>query len=210
MIVNTSTIVYAYADQFVETRNRGGVDLPCRDVRVKKRDLAATAMTAGFIGLAEAAQVRLYTGTRRALLGLRKRSAAFVEPLGGGASTAGLEGSLLASLSDKQDTNAVQNVIERLLPMSGDPWGDVIAHIEEGMLEQGYLLEGERKQVAKFFLGKKLEPDCERIAALEDQVSSVREMLDGFRQTDGALYEQLLKDVRQGIKARQEADVDMD
>jgi hypothetical protein len=210
MTINTSTIVYAYADQFVEARSRGGVDLPCRDVRVKKQDLAATAMTTAFVGLAEAAYVRLYVGTRRALLGLRKRSAVFVEPLRGAASIGGLEGSLLASLSDSQDANAVRTIVERLLPISGDPWGDVIAHIEEGMLDEGYFLEGERKKVAKFFLGKKLEPDCQRIGALQEQLPSVRDMVDGFRQANGALYEQLIKDVRQGIRARLEVDVDID
>jgi hypothetical protein len=208
--MNTSIIIHAYADAIVETRNRGGVDVPCRDVKVKKRDLAATAVTAAFIGLAERAHLRLTLGKRRALLGLRKRPTALVEPLGAAGSVGGLEGDLLASLSATPAADPVRAVIERMLPISADPWGDVIARVEEEMLEKGYFLEGERKQVAKFFLGKKLAPDCQRIAALEEQVPSVREMLDDFRQKDGALYEQLLKDVRQGIKARQEVDMDMD
>jgi hypothetical protein len=208
--MNTSIIIYAYADAFVETRNRGGVDVPCRDVKVKKRDLAATAVTAAFIALAERAHLRLTLGKRRALLGLRKRPTVLVEPLGDAGLVGGLEGDLLASLSGDQDGDHVRAVIERLLPMSGDPWADVIARIEEEMLEQGHFLEGDRKKVAKFFLGKKLEPDCQRIATLKEQVGSVRKMVDGFRQKDGALYEQLLKDVRQGIKARQEVDMDMD
>jgi hypothetical protein len=211
MSINTSTIVYAYADQFVEARGRGGVELPCRDVRVKKQDLAATAMTTALIGLAKGGHARLYVGTRRALLGLRKRSAVFVEPRQRVASIGGLEGGLLASLSEDQDANAVRTIIERLLPMSGDPWGDVIGRIEEAMLDEGYLVEVEReKQVAKFFLGKKLEPDCQRIGALQEQLPSVRDMVDGFRQANGALYEQLIKDVRQGIRARLEVDVDID
>jgi hypothetical protein len=209
MSTNTSSIVYVYGDQFVEVRRRGGVELPCRDVRVKKQDLAATAMTAALIGLAKGGHARLYVGTRRALL--RKRSAVFVEPLGGAPSMGGLEGALLASLGDDQDANAVRTIIERLLPMSGDPWGDVIGRIEEGMLEEGYFLEVEReKKVAKFFLGKKLDPDCQRIAALQEQVPTVRGMVDGFRQAKEALYDQLIKDVRQGIRARQEADFDID
>ena len=211
--MNTSIIIYACADEFVETRNRGGVDVPCRDVKVKKRDLATTAVTAAFIGLAESAYLRLTLGKRRALLGLRKRPAALAEPLGNAGPVEGLEGDLLTSLSGDQDGDPVRAapvgaVIERLLPMSGDPWGDVIAGIEEEMLEEGYFQEGERKEVARFFLGKKLEPDCERMAALQEQVAPVREMLDDFRRKDGTLYEQLLKDVRQGIKARQEVDMD--
>jgi hypothetical protein len=60
------------------------------------------------------------------------------------------------------------------------------------------------------FLPPRETPDRERIAALQEQVPSVREMLGSLRRKHGALYEQLLKDVRQGIKARQEADMDMD
>jgi hypothetical protein len=209
MSINASSIVYVYGDQFVELRRRGGAQLPCRDVRVKKQDLAATAMTAALIGLAEAGHARLYLGTRRALL--RKRSAVFVEPLRGTQSIGGLEGGLLASLGDDQKSNTVRTIIERLLPLSGDPWGDVMGRIEEGMLEEGYFLEVERdKKIAKFFLGKKLDPDCPRIAALQEQVLSVREMVDGFRQANQVLYDQLIKDVRQGIRARQDVDVDID
>lgn len=209
MSINASSIVYVYGDQFVEARRRGGAQLPCRDVRVKKQDLAVTAMTAALIGLAEAGHARLNVGTRRALL--RKRPAVFVEPLMPTQSLGGLEGGLLASLGDDQKSNTVRAIIERLLPLSGDPWGDVLGCIEEGMLEEGYFVEVERdKKIAKFFLGKKLDPDCQRIAVLQQQVLSVREMLDGFRQTNQGLYDQLIKDVRQGIRARQEVDVDVD
>lgn len=211
MSVNTSAIIYAYADQFVETRNRGGVQLPCRDVRVKKRALAATALTAALISLGDAGYVRLSLGTRRALFGLRKRPTVFAEPLQSAVSVGGLEGGLLASLDDDRDENAVRAVIERLLPVSGDPWADLIGRIEEGMLDQGYFAEQEReKKVARFFLGKKLDPDCQRIAALQEHVQSVRQMLDGFREANQKLYDQLIDDVSKGIRARQEVDMDMD
>jgi hypothetical protein len=210
MSINASNIVYVYGDQFVEVRRRGGVKLPCRDVRVKTVDLAEMAMTAALIGLAEAGHARLYVGTRRALLGLRKRSAIFVEPLGGAPSLGGLEGGLLASLGDDQECNAVRAIIERLMPTSGYPWLAVIRRIEEEMLEEGYFLEVERdKKVAKFFLGQKLDPDCQRIAALREHVPTVREMVDGFRQANEVLYGQLIKDVRQGIRER-EAEFDDD
>ncbi len=211
MSVNTSAIIYAFADQFVETRGRGGVQLPCRDVRVKKRDLAAIAITAALISLGEAGYVRLSLGTRRALFGLRKRPIVFAEPLQSAVFVGGLEGGLLASLDDDPDENALRAVIGCLLPMSGDPWADVIGRIEQGMLDQGYFAEQEReKKMARFFLGKKLDPDCQRIAELQEQVPSVRQRLDGFREANQELYDQLLEDVSQGIRARQEVDMDMD
>ncbi len=210
MSINTSSIVYAYADEFLEPRKRG-VELPCREVRVKKQDLATTAMTAAFIELAEAGHARLNVGTHGALLGLRKHTAVFVERLGGGASIGGLEGGLLASLSDNAEENSVRDIVERFLPTTGDPWRDVISRIQEGMLKEGYFLEGERKKrIARFFLGKKLNPDCQRIASLREQVTSVRDMVDKFRETNETLYEQLIRDVRQGIRAREDADMGMD
>ncbi len=211
MTITNSLVVYACADEFMEERTRGGVELPCREVRVKKRDLAATAMAAAFVGLAQAGALRPYVGTRRALLGLRKRSVVFVELLVGSASFGGLEGRLLASLSDSQDANSVGDIIERLLPTSGDPWRDVIALIEEEMLDEGYFSEGERKKkMAEFFLGKRLVPDCERFAAIEERVPAVRQALDAFRQTDGVLCEQLTKDIRNGIRAQQDVDAGLD
>jgi len=211
MSINATAVVYAYADQFVETRGRGGVLLPCREVRVKKRELAGTAIAAALIALAEAGVVRLSLGTRRALFGLRKRSAVFVEPLQSPAAIGGLEGGLRASLDEDRDENPVRAVVERLLPMSGDPWADVIGRIEEDMLGQGYFIETEReKKMARFFLGKKLDPDCQRIATLQEQVPSVRQTLDRFHQDNEKLYGQLMDDVRRAIRARQEVDMDMD
>jgi hypothetical protein len=211
MSINTSSIVYAYADRFVGERpRRGGIEVPCRDVRVKKRAMAKTALGAAFVGLATAKRIRLSLGERRGLMGLRKRSTVFVEATGTAASSYGLEGSILASLSDRRDANAVPKIVERMLSLSEDPWGDVIARIEEGMLEQGLLVEGERGKAATFFLGKRLEPDCQRIGALEREATLAEQTLDGFRQANPAIYEQLLKDVQKGIRARLDVDVDVD
>ena len=208
--MHISIIVYAYGDQFVEGRRRGGIQLPCRDVRVKKRELANTAMTAAFVSLAEGGQLRLILGQRRVLLGLRKRPAVFVQPLDAAADSYGLEAQLLQALSDDQESNSIMKVVERVLPISGDPWGDIIMRIEEGMLEQGYFVEGERKKVAKFLLGKKLEPDCPRIATLEDQVEPAKRVLTGFQDAHSGVYDQLLKDVQKGIRARLEVEMDDD
>lgn len=211
MSFNSSRVVYAYADQFLDGRpRRGGVELPCRDVRVKKRALAEAAMVAAFVGLTEAKQIQLSVGKRRVLLGLRKRPAVFVEPLTATELTNGLEQSMLEALRSRQGASPVLQIIERMLPLSEDPWGDVIGRIEEGMLEQGFFVEGERGRAAKFFLGRRLEPDCQRIAALQDQVTLTSQMLSAFRHANPATYEQLVKDVHQGIRARLEVDVDVD
>ncbi|MGD2166079.1 MAG: hypothetical protein PVH50_11200 [Anaerolineae bacterium] len=212
MSVNASSIVYAYGDRFVEGRPRvGGAQLPCRDVKVNKRELANVAMVGAFVALADAGRIRLSVGKRRALLGLRKRDVVFVEPLADVESSASLEAGLLASASGDEALTSIGKVVERLLPMSGDPWADVIARVEEDLLERGYFTEAEReKKVAAFFLGKKLEPNCGRFAALEDQVGAVDQMLRAFGEANGTVYAQLVKDVRGAIRSRQEVDMDMD
>lgn len=198
-------------DSLRDAPGGGGVELPCRDVKVSKRELAQKAVVGGFISLVEGNHIRLSIVKRRALLGLRKRQVVQVEAVGGGLSDGSLEAGLLASLDQDAEKNAVTKVVERLLPISGDPWADVIERIEEDLLGQGYFTETEReKKMARFFLGKKLVPQCERFAALEERVPAVEEMLDGFRSANGEVYDQLVKDVRRAIRARQEVDMDFD
>ena len=211
MSIHSSAVVYTYADRFLNERvRRGGVELPCREVRVKKRDLAVTAVTAAVVALARDGRIRLSVGERRALLGLRKRPTVLVGGTGGAARDSGIEGAILDSLSRSGDALVIPKLVEALLPISGDPWGAVIAEIEEDLLEQGYLSEGERGRAGRFFLGKKLEPECERMLELERQVEPTLQMLASFHQANGTLYDQLVKDLRQAIQSRLEVDVDID
>jgi len=211
MSMHSSAVVYTYADRFLEQRaGRGGVALPCRDVRVKKRELAPTAVTAAVVGLVKDGRIRLSLGQRRALLGLRKQPTVLLDRTGGAAPDTGIEGAILDSLSRSDGPLTIPKLVETMLPLSGDPWGTLIGLIEEDMLEQGYFSEGERGRAAQFFLGKKLEPDCQRILELERHVEPTRQMVASFRQANGTLYDQLVKDLRRAIRSRQEADVDVD
>jgi len=210
--VSPSGVVYLYGDHFVRGGFlRGRMELPCRGVKVKKDELAEVAATAAFIGLAQGGYAKLYIDQRRGTLSLRKHKAVFLQPLGRGATLPhGFEGRILQSLSDRQGVNNAVDILKRLVPESEDPWAGVIWRVSEGLLEQGYFMEGERGRVAKFVLGRKLLPDCQRIAALQGQVEPVRNMIESFRIAKPRIYAQLMKDVRVAIQARKRVEADYD
>jgi len=209
--ITPSGVVYLYGEHFVGGGFlRGRIELPCRGVKVKKDELAETA-AAAFIGLAQGGHVRLYIDRRRGTLGIRKHKAVFLQPLErAGTSPSGFKGMVLRSLSDCQGLNNTVDILKRLVPESEDPWAGVIWRIREGLLEQGYFVEGKRGGVAKFFLGRKLLPDCERIATLQGQVEPVKSMMESFRKDSPKVYAQLMKDVRAAIKAQKKVEEDYD
>ena len=210
--VSPSGVVYLYGDHFVKGGFlRGRIELPCRGVKVKKDELAETAAAAAFIGLAQGGHARLYIDKRQGTLGLRKHKAVFLQPLQrAGAPPSGFEGRILQSLSDRQGLNNAVDILKRLVPESEDPWAGVIWRVKEGLLEQGYFVEGERGKVTKFFRGRKLLPDCQRIATLQGQVEPVRGMIESFRIANPGIYAQLMKDVRAAIEAQRRVEEDYD
>jgi len=210
--VSPSGVVYLYGDHFVKGGFlRGRIELPCRGVKVKKDEVAETAAAAAFIGFAQGGHARLYIDKRKGTLGLRKHKAVFLQPLQrAGAPPSGFEGMILQLLSDRQGLNNAVDILKRLVPESEDPWAGVIWRVKEGLLEQGYFVEGERGKVTKFFLGRNLLPDCQRIATLQGQVEPVRGMIESFRIANPGIYAQLMKDVRAAIQARKRVEEDYD
>lgn len=210
--VSPSGVVYLYGDHFVGGGFlKGRIELPCRGVKVKKDELAEVAATAAFIGLAQGGYARLYIDQRRGTLSIRKHKAVFLQPLERASTPpSGFEGMILQSLIDRQGLNNAVDILKRLVPESEDPWTQVIWRVSEGLLEQGYFVEEERGRVAKFVLGRKLQPDCQRIAALRGQVEPVRKMMESFRIANSEIYAQLMKDVRTAIRARKKVEADYD
>ena len=203
--VSASGVVYLYGDHFVGGGLPGGrIELPCREVKVKKKELAETGVAAAFVALAQGRHARLYIDRRSGTLGIFKHKAVFLQPLeGAGTLPSGFEGRILNSLSDRQGSNNAVDIVRRLVPESKDPWAVAIELIREGLLEQGYFAEGERGRVTKLLLGRKLLPDCQRIATLQGQVEPVRSVIESFRMANPKMHTQLLKDVRAAIKAQE-------
>lgn len=208
-----SALAYLYGDLLQDTFASSALvsfpeSLPCRDVKVKKTDLATAILVTGFVYLAKEDCLRLSIGSRGFLV---KSKCVLVArtPCSTGRQN-GLEEQILANLTGKAKDDCVNPIVQRVLRKdSVDPWGAVIREVQRYLLGLGYYAERERQGVGKL-LGKELVPQCDKILALQAEVSKAHDMLASFRSAQGELYVQLWKDAGAGITARQETpDVDM-
>ena len=209
-----SALAYLFGDmlqdQFAgKTRIGFSEKVPCREVKVKKKDLATVMLVAGFAHLRKSGHLRLAVGKRGRII----KSPCIHVTLAAQASgyPGWLEGRILANVSGNLKKDDVRSIVWRLLGAdSGDPWTDVIGQAQAYLLDQGYYMEEDRRRLGKL-LGKKRVPLCERILGLQQEVGALRAMLSAFRMSESDTYEQLWKDVGKGIASRQEQpDVDYD
>ena len=209
-----SALAYLYGDVlesvFIgKTRIGFSEKLACREVKVKKKDLATVMLVAGFALLRKTSQLSLAMGKTGRIL---KRRCVHATPTAQGIVQAGgLEAQILAKVSGNLKRDDVASIVWRLWRAdSGDPWGDVIRWGQEYLIAQGYFVEEERRGIGKL-LGRKRIPRCERVLALLPEAEVLRAMLVAFRASEPEVYEQLWKDVRKGVGSRQEQqDVDFD
>lgn len=178
--------------------------LPCRKVKVKKKDLARVMFAAAFIGLAEENHLKLVLGRKGHILkskvvlaGLSSQQPRQV--------LSGLEGQIVNNITGNQKKDDVGSIVRRLLGRdSQDPWSAIIGVARDYLLGGGYFAEEKRHGIAKL-RGKKLIPQCGRITALEGEAQQLREMMAAFQVRQPELYKQLWKGVAAGIASRQEA-----
>ncbi len=213
-VVAPSALAYLYADSLQDlfaskTRLSFGERLPCRDVSVKKSDLATLILVTAYAHWKQQGCLQLSMGVKGLLVKSKylqaMRTSIPADRLDG------LEGLLLASVAPREKDNAVASIVHRLLREdSVDPWGRVVKEVQHYLLGLGYYSEVERKGLGKL-LGKELSPQCDRILSLQSSVSLVRELLSGLRSSQPEVYTQLWKDVSAGITSRQETpDTDLD
>ena len=209
-----SALAYLYGDVLEsvfagKTRIGFGETLPCRKVKVKKKDLATVMLVAGFAFLRKGGHLRLALGKTGRLI---KRRCVHVTSAGSGVGFGGgLESQLLANVSGKLKKDDVASIVWRLWNGdSADPFGDMIRWAQEYLIAEGYFLLEERRGIGKL-LGKKRIAQCERILTLQPEADVLRAMLMALRASEPEVYQQLWKDVGKGIASRQEQqDVDFD
>jgi hypothetical protein len=205
--VAPSGLVYLFGDRFVErdTAFTAGEKLPCSEIKVKKKDLVQTMFQAAFASLVTDGRIALTMGQRKTLL--FKTNAVFVsvgrqDPTEPGA----LETALLRALTGSAQRDSVEELVWRCIrETTADPWGQVIAQVQDYLLHAGWFVEGQRSGVAQILVGRKLVPQCERIGALEPVLPAVQALLEGARCQDSALHKQLCEDIKKGINSRYEA-----
>jgi hypothetical protein len=171
------------------------MEIPCSGVKVDRRELAETALATAFIDLDRRGYCRLYLGTRPGPLGISRKETVCLEPPQSSISATGLEGWILDTLGAGKTRNNAFSIARRMrvAPTASPSPGAIIAKIGRDLLEQGYF-QG-RGKLAQAFVGQKLVPDCQRIAALQREVEPVMDMLKAFERDAPEVYRQLFWDI---------------
>jgi hypothetical protein len=144
-----------------------GTSIPCTEVRVQKGALAVRLLSSAFWSLRQQGVIEIEVAESPPARRMLRRADVGVSLLKR-AERPGLEGTVLASLEDRE---TVHDVIRRWSELgSTDPWHDVIAEVVGEAVANGLIREVEASGgVLTKLLGDSvgLEPVCGRIAALE-------------------------------------------
>ncbi|MBC7234102.1 MAG: hypothetical protein H5T68_12765 [Chloroflexi bacterium] len=199
-----SALAYLFGDTLEDlfagrARLSSNETIPCREAKVKTKDLANAMLVAAFVHLANEGVLGLALSTKGMLV--KSKFVLATRGSGQASHSGGLEGGIVANLTGKEGVGVT--VARVLGGESADPWQEVIRRARRYLVEKGYFAEEERHGIGKL-LGKQLVPQCEKIAALQGEAEQVKAMLNAFRANQPALYEQLWKDVAGGIASRQE------
>ncbi|MBA2691800.1 MAG: hypothetical protein H0U65_04800 [Rubrobacter sp.] len=158
-----------------EENGRGGIEVPCHEANVNKKELAAGILASAFRGLEERGVVSLEIANKGFLF--FKTTRVMVEPLKReGAS--GLEGGILDalhSLADEGRDTEVEGVIYRWFGDGRhDPWQDVIDAMTREAAELGLMVEvdPDDEDLSPFFIDDvELKPDRRKIEAQSSRTS---------------------------------------
>lgn len=177
--------------------------LPCREVKVKRRDLAKVMLVAALIHLSEEDHLELIPGKKGHIL---KSKAVFIA-LSTEQSVQGpgsLEEQIVSNITGKKKKDDLSSIVWRLLSKDWpNPWSHIIKQTQGYLLKVGYFAEEKRHGLGRL-RGKKLVPQCERIATLEREARQLGEMMAAFQARQSELYKQLWKGVTSGIASRQQ------
>jgi len=177
--------------------------LPCRAVKVKRRDLASVMLAAALVHLAEDGHIKL-TMDRKGHIFKSKAVFATLLLKRPGQGTGSMEEQIVNNITGKKKKDDISSIVWRLLGTDwSNPWGHIIEEARGYLLAVGYFAEEKQHGIARL-RGKKLVPQCERIAALEGEARQFGKMMATFQTRQSELYKQLWKDVTSGIASRQE------
>lgn len=205
--VAPSALAYLYADMLQDMCGPSAVmtlseKLPCREVQVKKKDMATLILYTAFAYWVRAGCLRLGIETKGLLI--KSKYVTVSRTPTPATRSDGLEAQLLTYLTGRAKDDSTAGIVARWLRKDSiDPWGAVIHEVQRYLASQGYFVESERKGLGKL-LGKELQPQCDKIASLQGQVNPVRDLLSALRTAQPDVSTQLWKDIGSGITGRQE------
>jgi hypothetical protein len=196
-------IFYLFADRIVPKHPMlvEGTSIPCTEVRVQKGALAVRLLSSAFWSLRQQGVIQIEVAESRAARRMLRRPDVRVAPLKR-AERPGLEGTVLASLEDRE---TVHDVVCRWSELgSTDPWHDVIAEVVREAVASGLIREVEAAGgVLTKLLGDSvgLEPDCDRITALEPRFRQLDSSWVEFQGREKALHDGLTGQCKRSLVA---------
>jgi hypothetical protein len=205
--VSPSALAYLFGDTLQnlfagKSRLPINETLPCREVKLRRKDLAVAVLVTAFADLVRKGNLKLNVQTKGRIIKSKSVLAtAAGTPVG---SLAGLEAQLLGNLRRNQNDDDVPSVVARLWSHKvDDPFNEVMDMARTYLEGQGYFVEEKRQGLSKL-LGKKLVPQCDKILALQGQAGPLYDMVAAFRSTQPEVYAQLWNDISKGIASQQE------
>jgi hypothetical protein len=196
-------IFYLFADRIVPKHPMlvEGTSIPCTEVRVQKGALAVRLLSSAFWSLRQQGVIEIEVAESSPARRMLRRPDVGVFLLKR-AERPGLEGTVLASLEDRE---TVHDVICRWSELgSTDPWHDVIAEVVSEAVANGLIREVEASGgVLTKLLGDSvgLEPVCGRIAALEGRFQELDSSWLEFQGREKALHDGLTGQCKRSLVA---------
>ncbi|HJX38165.1 MAG TPA: hypothetical protein VJ714_06180 [Anaerolineae bacterium] len=201
---SASDVVYLFGDRFVGETRPGGEQLVYGGNKVDVGELSEQLLLAAFADLASKGYLGLEVVEHKKL-GLFTSKDVLVTPLGSPQETLyGLDAAVWDSLRGDPKKDRVRSLIARIIGGKRfNPWSDLVALAKSGLAEQGYL--NVDKEELRFRPDKvHWSANEELISPHQGRVDQVKAQLSSLESRDPALYEQLAKSVKEGIRAMRE------
>lgn len=202
--LTNALLAYLFANHVVPARTIGTRVL-CENTKVQTTDLASALCAITFQSLRDYHLVQLSLGpvTRGVLQRLVGERTRIWVVQSHQANPPGLDGLILRAVSDGVGCT-IYDIIRRCIGTDhADPWQAVLRMVEEEAIACGYVdavgVESGGKGSALSQHRAGYEPNCRRIATLEQEFVRFSTRWQSFRANEPTLYKQLLLDCRFSI-----------
>lgn len=211
-----SELIYLNGEQFASKARLNNIEL-FNGEKVASDQLGQAMMAAAILANEAAGTIRLEVRKKKALFGLRKVDALYVEPV---ATANWPEGSLEAQIGliapQLTDANKPRNEVSTILYqwMQEDapaPWLWAAQLVRQTLAQRGLLDTVTEKKLKIFNTTRHTLPESTAALAAELPLAPVQELLETCQKTRPEVWKLLTKDIKAAISRRTEADdSDMD
>jgi hypothetical protein len=215
-LLSPSELVLLHGDQFAApARLSNTVQLLHTDAKVSAEQLARAILASAFLACEHKGCANLQTRKKKALMGLRKVDALYVEPTKHAAAWPenSLESSLLKlaqGLQAGDKGSEVSDVIYAWLGAdSSVPWRTAVELVQQGLTGRGHLERAERKKLKIFSATEYQLPEDTMSLIGESSVAQVRSLLAACEKDRPELWKLLQKQIKDAVDRRTE-DYDSD